>query len=59
MAELMDEFNASLVSLHAYLRYRMVDQVVLAVPESTHCFNLRGVVRASLGELDPARWSKS
>ena len=53
-AELMDELHGSVVRLHAHVRYDMVDQVVLAVPESAHRFDLCGVVRVSLGELDTA-----
>jgi hypothetical protein len=46
MAELMDEFNASLVGLHPFVFYDFVDQVILAVPEAIQRFGLRrGVAR--------------
>jgi len=54
MAELVDEFNASLVRLDSLIFDDLVDQVVLAVPEAIHCFGLRGVVGGSLGEMDIA-----
>jgi hypothetical protein len=53
-AELMDESHGSIVGLHAYFRYDMVDQVILAVAESAHCLDLCRVVRVSFGELDTA-----
>src|SRR5215813_5708571 len=54
----MDEFNASLVGLHPFVFYDFVDQVILAVSEAIHCFGLRRVARASLGEPDIARCEK-
>ena len=54
MAELVDEFNASLVRLDSLIFDDLVDQVVLAVPEAIHCFGLRRIVRTSLGEMDIA-----
>ena len=44
----------SVVRLHAHLCDGVVDQVVLAVPESAHGFDVCRVVRVSLGELDTA-----
>ena len=58
MAELMDEFDASLVRLDPFVFDDLVDQIVLAVPEAIHCFGLRRVVRTSLGELYTARCEK-
>ena len=58
MAELMDEFNASLVRLHPFFFYNFVDQVVLAVSKTVYGLDLRGVVRTSLGERDTARCEK-
>ena len=57
-SSLMDEFNASLVGLHPFVFYDFVDQVILAVSEAIHCFGLRRVARASLGEPDIARCEK-
>src|SRR4029077_1968526 len=54
----MDEFDASLVRRAPVFFDDLVDQVVLAVPEPAHCFSLRGVVHAPLGELDTARYQK-
>ena len=34
--------HGSVVGLHAHVRYDIVDQVVLAVSESAHCFDLAG-----------------
>ena len=58
LAELMDEFNASLVRLDPFLFDDFVDQLVLAVPEAVHCFGLWRIVRGSFGELDAARCEK-
>src|SRR4030095_7594806 len=58
MVKLMDEFNGPLVRLHAYVLNGLVNQVVLAIPEAAHCFDLRGGIRTSLGELDTARCEK-
>ena len=38
----MDELHASVVRLHAHLFNDLVDQVVLAVPEPAHCFDVCG-----------------
>src|SRR5439155_24471810 len=54
----MDEFDASLVRLDPVFFDDAVDQVVLAVPEPAHCFSLRGVVDAPLGEPDTARYEE-
>ena len=54
MAELVDEFNASLVRLDSLIFDDLVDQVVLAVPEPADCFGLRQVLWGSLGEMDIA-----
>src|SRR5262249_18843498 len=53
-AEVMDELNASRVRLHPLVFNGLVGQVVLAVPEPAYRFELWGVVRVSLGELDAA-----
>src|SRR6516162_1421613 len=58
MAELMDELNASIVRLHPLFLNDFVDQTVLAVCEPAHRFGVREVVRASVGELNPARSQK-
>src|SRR4029450_7496432 len=58
MAELMDELDGSLIRLYPSLCNDGVDQVILAVPEPAHCFGLRGVVLAALGELDTGRGGK-
>src|SRR6516225_7719045 len=47
-AEVMDELNASLVRLHPRVFNDLVDQVVLAVPEPAHRFDLWGIVWMSL-----------
>src|SRR5215472_7512336 len=51
-AELTDELNASRVRLDPLVFNGLVDQVVLAVPEPVHGFELWGVVWVSLRELD-------
>src|SRR5215475_15543107 len=58
MAELTNEFNATLVRFDPYVFNDLVDQLVLAVPEPVHCFRLRGVVGTSFGEPDVARCEK-
>src|SRR5215469_11531103 len=58
MAELMDKFDAALVRLHPVFLDNLVDQIVLAVPETVHGFGLRRIVWASLGEPDTARCQK-
>src|SRR5262245_36415975 len=47
-AQLSDESNASLVSLHPHVLDGLGDQSVLAVPEPAHGFRLRRVVGVSL-----------
>ena len=51
----MEEFDASLVRLNPDIFNNLADQTVLAVRKPTHRFGLRGIVRASLRELDIAR----
>src|SRR6516162_11705784 len=58
MAELMDEFDASLVRLDPFVFDDLVDQIVLAVPEAIHCLGLRRIVRTSLGDFYTARFEK-
>src|SRR5215831_1963342 len=57
-AELMDESHASLIRLHARLRDGIVDQVILAVPEPAHGFDLCRIFKVSLGEFDAARFQE-
>jgi hypothetical protein len=57
-AELMDEFEASLVRLDPSLFNDLIDQLVLAVPEPAHGFSVWWIVRGSLGELNAARCEK-
>src|SRR6516164_259093 len=58
MAELMEEFDASLVRVDPDIFNDLVDQTVLAVREPTHRFGLQRIGRASLGELETARCKK-
>src|SRR5262245_303040 len=58
MAKMLDELNTPLVSLHPDVFNKFIDQFILAVPEPAHCFDLRRIVRVSLGELDVARRKK-
>src|SRR5262245_48079197 len=50
-AQLSDESNASLVSLHPHVLDGLGDQSVLAVPEPAHRFRLRRVLGISLRKL--------
>src|SRR6476619_4228031 len=59
MADLMEEFDASLVRLHSDVFKNLVDQAVLAVREPTHRFGLRRIVPAPLRELNIARCQKA
>jgi hypothetical protein len=54
----MDELYGSSVRLYAHVGYDPVDQIVLAVSQSAHCFELCRVVGISFGELDAARVQK-
>src|SRR5262249_35230514 len=58
VAELTNEPNASLVRADASLFNDLIDQVVLAVPESANRFSIGGIVRCSLGQLNAARREK-
>jgi hypothetical protein len=53
-AELMNELHGSGVRLHATLRDGAVHQVVLAIPEPVHGFDVCRVVKVSLWEVDTA-----
>jgi hypothetical protein len=57
-AELMNEFNASLIRLDPSLFNDLIDQLVLAVPQPAHRFSVLRIVGGSLGELDTARCEK-
>jgi hypothetical protein len=52
--ELTNELHGAGVRLHAHLGDGAVYQIVLAIPESVHGFDICGVVQATLGELDTA-----
>jgi hypothetical protein len=52
MAQLMDEPNASLVRPDSDVFDDVIDQLVLAVPESGHRFCLRQIVQFSFAEED-------
>src|SRR6516225_10011140 len=54
ITELTDESDASLIRLHPNVFDNLVDQLVLAVPKPADRFDLRGIVRATLWELDSA-----
>jgi hypothetical protein len=58
MAELMDEFNASRVRLHASFLDDLVDQVRLTVSKAVHGFSLRRIIGTSLRKRDAARSEK-
>jgi len=58
IAELVDKSNASLVRLYSLFFNKLVDQLVLAIPETTDGFQIWRIVRGSLGELDIARGEK-
>src|SRR3974377_146070 len=58
IAKLTEEFDASFVRFEPFFLVDPVDEVVLAVAEPAHCFRLRGVVGAPLGESDTARCEK-
>src|SRR4030095_9992978 len=58
MPKLMYEFDASFVRLYPDLFDSLVNQVGLAVPETTHSFGLWRIIRASLREFDTARGEK-
>src|SRR5208337_4286811 len=53
-AEVMNELDASIVGLNPCVLDRLVDQVILAVSEPAHCFDLRRVVWGSFWNLDIA-----
>src|ERR1700730_9438886 len=50
--EQMDELHASIVSLHAFCRDGIIDQLILAIPKSAHRFDVYRVFSVSLGEFD-------
>src|SRR5262249_53603166 len=54
-AELMNESHAPVVRLHSFAFDEIVNQLILAVPQSAYGFELRRIMRMPLGELNSAR----
>src|SRR5713101_1699274 len=52
MTELTDERDSPRIRLHPHRGDDVVDKVILAVPEPTHRFGLRGVIRGALRKVD-------
>src|SRR5262252_2990277 len=52
LTELTDEGDSPRIRLHPHRGDDVVDEVILAVPEPTHRFSLRGVIRGALREVD-------
>jgi hypothetical protein len=53
-ADLTNEAHGSVVRLNPYAFDKIVDQIVLTVPQPAHGFEVRRIVRTSLRELDTA-----